>query len=478
MVLKFIGILLMIITPFMAVSAVWSVIYEEPKALRAILTSSMITFISGLIMVIATRQHDHRNIGKKEGYVIVTLTWIFISGFGALPYHLYEVFPTYTDAFFETMSGFTTTGSSVMTDIESVSKGILFWRSLTQWLGGMGIIVLTLAILPILGIGGMRLFVAEAPETTTQRLHPRITETAKRLWVIYAGFTALQTVLLMIGGLNFFDALNHAFTTMSSGGFSTFNDSVAGFSSFNQYIVIIFMLLAGMNFSLHYFALKGQFVKVIQNEELRLYLLIILMSGIFISLFLFFAGDMRFETSFRDSMLQVVSVVTTTGFVSTDYLAWAQPLWMLLFFLMFAGGCIGSTAGGIKFVRHLILLKNIRLEYKRIVHPLAIVPIKLNGKALPLDIIYNFLAFFIIYILAIVAGAMALSIMGVDFVTSIGAAVTSIGNIGPGIGSVGPVDNFAHIPLAGKWVLSFLMLIGRLELFTVLILLSPSFYRN
>jgi len=478
MVLKFIGILLMIITPFMALSAIWSVIYDEPEALRAILTSSVITFISGLIMVIATRQHDHKNIGKKEGYVIVTLTWIFISGFGALPYHLYGVFPTYTDAFFETMSGFTTTGSSVMTDIEAVSKGILFWRSLTQWLGGMGIIVLTLAILPILGIGGMRLFVAEAPETTTQRLHPRITETAKRLWGIYAGFTALQTVLLMLGGLNFFDALNHAFTTMSTGGFSTFNDSVAGFSAFNQYIVIVFMLLSGMNFSLHYFALKGQFAKVTQNEELRLYLVVILTTGIFIALFLFFTGNMRFETSFRDSLLQVVSIVTTTGFVSTDYLAWAQPLWILLFFLMFTGGCIGSTAGGIKLVRHLILLKNIRLEYKRIVHPLAIVPIKLNGKALPLDIIYNFLAFFIIYMLAIVAGTMALSIMGVDFASSIGAAVTSIGNVGPGIGSVGPVDNFAHIPMAGKWVLSFLMLIGRLELFTVLILFSPIFYRN
>ncbi|HAJ99846.1 MAG TPA: potassium transporter [Bacteroidales bacterium] len=478
MIIKFIGILLMIVTPFMAVSAIWSVLYDEHHALRAILISSGITFFVGFIAVMFTRKHDHKNIGKKEGYIIVALTWVCTSIFGALPFYFYGVFPTYTDAFFETMSGFTTTGASVMQDIEAVSKGILFWRSITQWLGGMGIIVLTLAILPLLGIGGMRLFIAEAPETTTQRLHPRITETAKRLWGIYAVFTLAQTLLLMSGGLSFFDALNHAFTTMSSGGFSTFNDSVAGFSAFNQYIVIFFMILAGINYSLHYYAIKGQFQKIKSNEEIRMYLLLIAGATILIALALFFGGEARFESSFRDSLFQVVSIITTTGFVSANYLAWAEPLWVLLFLLMFAGGCIGSTAGGIKIVRHLILIKNIRLEFRRLVHPLAVVPIKLNGKALPLDIIYNFLAFFIIYVLAIIVGLMALVAMGVDFESSLGAVVTSIGNVGPGIGSVGPVDNFAHIPLAGKWVLSFLMLIGRLELFTILILLSPSFYRN
>lgn len=478
MITKFTGILLMILTFFMMLSASWSWYYQEPAAIRAILIGSGITFFSGLLMFLLTRSHDHRNIGKKEGYIIVTLTWVSISAFGALPFYLYDTIPSYTDAFFETISGFTTTGATVLTDIESVSKGLLFWRSMTHWLGGMGIIVLTLAILPILGVGGMQLFVAEAPGTTPSRLHPRIAETAKRLWGIYVLFTLLQTLLLMFGGMNLFDALNHAFSTMATGGFSTKNDSVASFSPYIQYVIIFFMILAGTSFSLHYFALKGQLDKVFKNEEFRFFISVMGVFTIIISMVIFFTSQMGYEQAFRDSLFQVVSIVTTTGFVSSDYLKWESSLWFLIFLLMFAGGCIGSTGGGIKMIRHLVLLKNVRLEFKRLIHPMAVIPVRINGKSIPTEIINNFLAFFMIYVVAIAVGSAVMAIIGLDFMSAVGATVATLGNVGPGIGSVGPVEHYGHIPMAGKWVLSFLMLLGRLELFTVLLLLSPSFYKK
>lgn len=478
MIIKFIGILLMILTCFMVLSASWSWYYNESEALKAILLGSAVTFVSGLLMFLFTFRHDYRNIGKKEGYVIVTLTWLSISAFGALPFFLYHTIPNYTDAFFETISGFTTTGATVLIDIESVSKGLLFWRSMTHWLGGMGIIVLTLAILPILGVGGMQLFVAEAPGTTPSRLHPRIAETAKRLWGIYLLFTLLQTFLLKLGGMSLFDALNHAFSTMATGGFSTKNDSVAGFSPYIQYVIIFFMILAGTSFSLHYFALKGQLDKLYKNEEFRFFISVMGVFTLIISLAIFFTSQTGYEKAFRDSLFQVVSIVTTTGFISSDYLKWEGSLWFVIFLLMFAGGCIGSTSGGMKMIRHLVLLKNVRLEFKRLIHPMAVIPVRINGKSIPTDIINNFLAFFMIYMVAIAVGSAVMAIIGLDFVTAVGATVASLGNVGPSIGSVGPAENYAHIPLAGKWVLSFLMLLGRLELFTVLLLLSPSFYKK
>lgn len=478
MITKFTGILLMLLTFFMASSAIWSWYYGEQEALKAILIGSGVTFLSGFLLFIITRKNDHRNIGKKEGYIIVTLTWLSISAFGALPFYLHHTIPSYTDAFFETISGFTTTGASVITDIESVSRGLLFWRSMTHWLGGMGIIVLTLAILPVLGVGGMQLFVAEAPGTTPSRLHPRIAETAKRLWGIYFLITAVQTVLLMLGEMSFFDAINHAFSTMATGGFSTKNASAAEFSPYIQYVLIFFMILAGTNFSLHYFALKGQLDKVFKNEEFRFYLSIMGVFTLVISAAIFLSSQLGFEKAFRDSLFQVVSIVTTTGFVSADYLQWEGSLWFLIFLLMFAGGCIGSTGGGIKMIRHLVLLKNVRLEFRRLVHPMAVIPVRVNGKTIPTEIIHNFLAFFMIYVITVAVGSAVMAVIGLDFMSAVGATVATLGNVGPGIGSVGPVFNYAHIPDVGKWVLSFLMLLGRLELFTVLLLLSPGFYKK
>ncbi|MCD4747616.1 MAG: TrkH family potassium uptake protein, partial [Bacteroidales bacterium] len=398
--------------------------------------------------------------------------------FGALPFLLSGSITNYTDAFFETISGFTTTGATILTDIEVLPKGILFWRSLTHWIGGMGIIVLSIAILPILGIGGMQLFVAEVPGIVPDKLHPRITHTAKRLWMIYVFFTVIETVLLKLGGMNLFDALCHAFATMATGGFSTQNDSITGYSPLIQYIIIIFMIIAGTNFTLHYFALHANIKKIWKNEEFRFYIYFIFGMCIFIMFFIFFLSDIRFEEAFRNSLFQVVSIITTTGFITSDYLIWPGYLWFLIFILMFIGGSAGSTGGGIKVVRQLLLFKNSGLELKRLIHPQAIIPVRYNGKAVPQNIIFKVMAFFLFYMIIFALGTLVMALLGLDLKSAIGSSAATLGNIGPGIGSVGPVGNYADIPAFGKWFLSFLMLLGRLELFTVLILFSPAFWKK
>lgn len=477
LIIKFIGILLMLLAGFMALSASWDLIYQEGTS-QAILISALITFGFGLSFHQLTRKHNHKNIGKKEGYIIVTFTWISISLFGSLPFFLSGHIPSFTNAFFETISGFTTTGATILTDIEAMPKTLLFWRSMTHWLGGMGIIVLTLAILPVLGVGGMQLFVAEAPGNTPSRLHPRITETAKRLWYIYLFFTVCLCILLLVGEMNFYEAINHAFSTMATGGFSTRNESIAAFGPYTHYVIILFMIIAGTNFSLHYFVLKGQFSRLLNNEEFRFYILLIGGFTVFFTLSLFFLHQMGFEQALRDSLFQLVAIITTTGFITADYLEWRGFLWFVIFLLMFTGGCIGSTGGGMKMIRHLLLLKNTSQEFKRLIHPAAVLPTRLDGKTIPSEIIYNFLAFFLLYIVVFMVGGAIMSFLGLDFQTALGATAATLGNVGPGIGSVGPVDNYAHIPLTGKWFLSFFMLLGRLELFTVLLLLTPAFWKK
>ncbi len=477
LIIKFIGTLLMILSAFMAASAAWDIIYQE-NTYQAILISAFITFGVGVLFYYLTRKNDQKNIGKKEGYVIVTFTWIFISLFGSLPFYLSGHIPSFTDAFFETMSGFTTTGASILTDIEVMPRSLLFWRSTTHWLGGMGIIVLTLAILPILGVGGMQLFIAEAPGTTPSRLHPRITETAKRLWLIYVFFSALLCFLLMLGEMDFFDAINHSFSTMATGGFSTRNASIAAYGNYTHYVIIFFMIVAGTNFSLLYFLLKGQFKALFSNEEFRFYIILMFSFAAIFTLSLFFFHHLGLEKSFRDSLFQIVSIVTTTGFITANYLEWKGFLWFILFLLMFTGGCIGSTAGGMKMIRHLLLFKNSSQEFKRLIHPNAVLPTRFDGKTIAPEIIYNFLAFFLLYIMVFMIGGAVMSVLGLDFKTALGATAATLGNIGPGIGNVGPIDNYSQIPATGKWILSFFMLLGRLELFTVLILLTPSFWKK
>ncbi len=476
-ILSFLGLLLVLNGAFMLLSLPFSFYYEE-QSWVGILISGLITITVGVVARLSTRKNKNKDIKKREGYLIVTLGWLCMALFGALPYVLSGSIPGFTNAFFETMSGYTTTGATIIIDIEAMPKGLLFWRSLTHWIGGMGIIVLTVAILPLLGIGGMQLFVAEAPGPTHDKLHPRITETAKRLWLIYVILTVAELVLLMLAGMNFFDAINHAMATMATGGFSTKNLSVAYYndSPVIQYIIVFFMFLAGTNFTLTYFGFKGKFSKIINNEEFKTYLFLVLLLSVITSIVIFVNTDNSLEKAFRDGIFQVVSIVTTTGFVTADYTGWAEFTTILFFILFFTGASAGSTSGGIKIVRLLILVKNSILEIKRQIHPSAVIPVRFNKRAVSQSISYNISAFILIYIIIFFLGSLVMSLAGLDFNSSLGAVAATLGNIGPGIGSVGPVNNFAHISLFGQWFLSFLMLLGRLELFTVLILFSPYFW--
>ncbi len=478
LVFSILGLLLTICGLAMLLPLPFTLYYGEDW--RPIVYSSLITILAGVPVWLLLNRNVERELKRRDGYIVVSLGWIIISFFGCLPYLISGVIPDISNAFFETMSGFTTTGASVLTDIEAAPKGILVWRSLTQWIGGMGIIVLAVAILPILGIGGMQLFVAEAPGISPDKLKPRIKDTAKRLWIIYVGLTGAEAILLMFGGMSFFDAINHSLTTMATGGFSTKNASIAHFSNsaYIQYVITFFMFMAGTSFTLTYFMLKRQFQKVFSNEEFVTYTIFLVLATVLITGFVHTSSDQSFEMSFRETLFQVVSIVTTTGFVSEDYTSWTPLITMVFFALLFIGGSAGSTAGGIKIVRHTILFKNSFLEMKRQLHPSAVVPVRLNRHAISQDITFNVLAFIIIYFLIFALGSIVMAWVGLDFQSALGSVATSLGNVGPGIGSVGPVHNFAHIPAVGKWILSLMMLLGRLELFTVLILFTPYFWKH
>ncbi len=453
-------------------------IYYNDNDILVLLISGTITSLIGFVMYYFTKGSG-KDIRKREGYIVVSLGWLAMTLFGAIPFVVHGSIPNFTDAFFETMSGFTTTGASILNDIEAMPHGLLFWRSLTQWLGGMGFIVLSLAILPILGIGGMQLFVAEVPGPTKDKIHPRVRETAKRLWGIYVLFTFAEVILLFIGGMDFFDSVCHSLTTMATGGFSTKQSSIAHFNSpFIQYVIVLFMFMAGMNFSLHYYWLHRKLKPVTQNEEFKFYSFLIIGFTLLVTVGMLFNSNSDFELTFRESLFQVVSMITTTGFVTTDYEMWGVFFHVIFFLLLFIGGSAGSTGGGIKVVRHLLLIKNSALELKRLIHPRAVIPVRYNKISVNQDIVFNIMAFLLFYIAIFVFGTLVLAFIGLDFLTSMGAVATSLGNVGPAIATVGPVDNFSHIPDFGKWFLSFLMLMGRLELFTVLIIFSPSFWKK
>lgn len=463
---------------FMLLTLPVSLYYQEDDWM-AFLYAGGLSLVLGAAVWYFTRDPANKELRKRDGYLVVTLGWVILSLSGSLPYVFSGTIPFYTDAFFETVSGYTTTGASILNEIEILPKGILFWRSFTQWIGGMGIIVLTVAVLPFLGIGGMQLFMAESPGLAPDKMQPRIKATARRLWFIYMGLTAAECILLMLNGLNFYEAINHSFTTMATGGFSTKQASIAYFDSpVIHYIIILFMFLAGTNFTLTYFGFHGNFKKIFGNDEFRFYGGIILVFTIVTTITLFIFEGTNFEKSLRDALFQVVSIITTTGYVTADYTNWTPFLTLLFFMMMFVGASAGSTAGGVKIVRHLILLRNSILEFKRIIHPSAVIPVRFNKTAISPDVTYNILAFIMSYILIFVIGSVVMSALGLDLVTAMGSVATSLGNIGPGIGEVGPVDNFANIPIVGKWILAVLMIMGRLELFTVLILFTPFFWRS
>lgn len=478
-ILNVMGILLAINGLFMLLCIPTALYYKEGGLMVLALPAGITTLMGGITWFFTRK--NQRVLNKRDGYLIVTLGWLSMSLAGCLPYFFLgdPHFPDFASAFFESISGFTTTGASILNDIEAVPKSVLLWRSLTHWIGGMGIIVLTIAILPLLGIGGMQLFAAESPGPTPDKLHPRITETAKRLWLIYVGMTVVETLLLWVGGMTFFDAINHAFATVSTGGFSTKGASVAYFEQpFIQYVIIIFMFLSGVNFSLTYFALKGNFKKVWKNEEFKTFLIGVIVLTIITALIVYQVTPNGAERSFRDALFQVVAVITTTGFVTADFTAWAPFLTVLFFILMFVGASAGSTSGGVKIVRHIIIFRNGFSEFKRLLHPNAIIPVRFNKKTVESGIVLNVLAFFLIYMGLFAGGCLAMGAFGNDYITVLGSVATSLGNVGPGLGDVNPVSNFAHFAVGEKFLLSFFMLLGRLELFTVLILFTPYFWRS
>ncbi|HSP11761.1 MAG TPA: potassium transporter TrkG [Salegentibacter sp.] len=484
------GLLLLCNGAFMLLAVLISWFYQDGVTLE-ISTAALITLFIGILLMFSTRGH-RKEVKKREGYIIVTFGWIFMALSGTLPYLISESIPQFHNAFFETMSGYTTTGASILNDIESIPDGILFWRSLTHWIGGMGIIVLAIAILPLLGIGGMQLFAAEAPGPNADKLKPRITDTAKRLWLIYVSYTVAETILLRVAGMSFFDAINHSLSTLSTGGFSTKNISVAYWNDqpVIQYIIILFMILAGSNFVLSYFSFKGRIQKVLHDDEFKWYILFIAVFTALASVLIYFEADITLsqidhpmvwgeaESAFRHALFQVIAIITTTGFVTADYTMWTPFLTVVFFGLFFLGGSAGSTAGGVKVMRHIIMIRNGMTEFKRSLHPNAILPVRFNGKSVSHEIVFNILGFFILYMLAFIIGSVVFGGMGLDFETAIGGAASSLGNIGPAFGALGPVNNYDILPVFGKYWSAFLMLIGRLELFTVLIILTPYFWRN
>lgn len=476
-VIAVLGFILGVIGLLMATAIPVSLMFGENDA-DAFIISVGITLLASAGMWLVGRKERHE-VKIREGFAVVALGWIFASLVGCLPFMISGAIPSFTDAFFETMSGFTTTGSSILTNIESLPHGILFWRSITQWIGGMGMILLSVAILPLLGIGGMQLFAAEASGLTLEKLTPRISQTARILWMVYAALTAALVGLLHLGGISWFDAVCHGFTTLSSGGFSTKNTSIAFFPSpFIQYVIIIFMFLAGTNFTLHYRFLKGDVKGYFKDNEFLFYFALILTVSIFMVPWIPSSSVGSFEEQCRAAIFQTVSIISTTGFVSKDYELWAPAAQLVLLLMLFNGGSAGSTAGGIKIVRILLLLKNGYNEIKKLVHPKAIIPIRFNRRGVDTEIISDVQAFFVLYISLFAFMTIIMTVMGVDIISAAGAVATTMANAGPGLGSVGGVDNFAHIPTAGKWILTFCMLAGRLELFTVLVILAPAYWRK
>lgn len=462
-------------------------IYSEGLWLSWLLSAGIAFGVGGILWYFFKPKHEVR---IREGFLVVSLTWLLLSLVGALPFIISGVLPSYTDAVFETMSGLSTTGSTILggttsdgffnPQIEELPKSFLFWRSLAHWLGGMGIIVLSLAILPLLGIGGMQLFQAESPGPTTDKLTPRVQETAKLLWVVYLAFTVLEFVLLWIHpAMDWFDALNHSFATLATGGFSTKNASIAAFDSiYIDVIITLFMFLAGINFAMHFRLLKGDTKGFFNNRETRFYTLITLIGIIGISLSLWHFDGRPILEALRYGSFQVVAIVTTTGFGTDDYELWYSFAGFFLLFFFFTGGSAGSTGGGIKMVRWMILIRNTGREIKQIIHPKAILPVRVGEQAIDTNIQRTVLSFFILYIFIFVIGAFAISLFGYDILSSLGASIAALGNIGPGWGEFGPTDSFAKMPYLGKWILILLMMIGRLEIFTVLIIFSPSFWKQ
>lgn len=478
MICKIMGSLFFIEAGFLILCALLAIYYKETD-LTAFLSSAAITAGAGIVFSIFGKNAE-RKISRRDGYVVVSLAWIFFSLFGMLPFYLSGYIPSITDAFFETMSGFTTTGASILDNIESLPHGLLFWRSMTQWIGGLGIVFFTIAVLPIFGVGGVQLFAAEATGPTHDKVHPRIGVTAKWIWSIYLGLTIAEVFLLLLGGMDVFDSVCHSLTTTATGGYSTKQNSIAAFHSpYIEYVITLFMFLSGINFTLLFlFFLKGKFKRLIENTEVHWYLGTVGCFTLFTTVTLVLTSPMGIEESFRKAIFQVVSLQTTTGFISADYMTWVPVLWTLMCIIMLFGACAGSTSGGIKCIRIAIMSRVSRNEFKRIIHPNAVLPVRINRQVISSTTKSAILAFTFLYIAIVFIGWLLLMILGVGFEEAYSVVISSLGNVGPGIGKCGPSYSWSGLPDMAKWISALLMLIGRLELFTVLLLFTPGFWKK
>lgn len=482
LVLNIISRILLVISLIMLLPLAWAVL-DDPASRET--RAFVITIVLGIATVAVIRRifpasgDDFDVMGAKDGLAIVGLSWVAVSLLGALPFYLSGVTPTFTDAFFETTSGFTTTGATILTWIEGQPRGILFWRSLTHWLGGMGIIVLSVALLPAMGRGAYALYRAEAPGPTAERVRPHIKETAKTLWTVYFILSAAETTLFLAGGMPLYDALCHTFGTMATGGFSTKNASIAAYGPYIQWVIVGFMFLAGCNFILHYKGLRGKVKSYGRSEEFRVYLSVTLVLIPFFAVVLALSGAGFSESTVRQSAFQVISILTTTGYTTADFNLWPAFLKISLIFLMFVGGCAGSTGGGMKVIRVYIAFKTAIRSIIQVILPNAIMPLKIDSKPVSDTYVVRAASYFIIYMFLFLFGTVVMTITeNADLVTAFAASVACLSNIGPGLGKVGTVENYAWISPAGKWVLSFLMLAGRLELYSVLILFVPETWRK
>lgn len=462
---------------FMLISAGVCLVYHEHAA-SSFCYSAFITIVTG-VLVFTPLRNEERIFGNKEGYIIVTGIWLIFSLFGTLPFIISGSVSRFGDAFFESISGFTTTGATILTNIESMPHGILFWRSLTQWLGGIGIIFISLSVFPVFKTFNIQLAAIEFSGHSTDKIHPRTKDAAIRLVTIYFLLTLSEVVLLIIGGMPVFDAVCHSFSTLSTGGFSTRNNGIAAFSTpYIMIIMTVFMFIAGTNMTLVYFGLKGNIKKVIGNSEFVFYSLICFIFVVLVSLILYFKSGFPFGKAVLDGAFHVISIITTTGFYTQDHNLWGNIIIIIFFILMLTGGTAGSTSGGIKIVRLLLITKNSRQELKRLIHPNAFIPVRLDKRIISQSTIYNLLVFMALYFFVMCIGALVISFMGYDIITSFSTSASMLGNIGPGLGIFGPFTNYSALPMAGKWFMSALMLLGRLELLTVMILFSRNFYKH
>ncbi len=472
------GVVVLIVSLFMLLPLGIS-FYYGGSDLPALGASFAVTFSSGMALFLLTRRSKKEDLRHRDGFVAVTLSWAAVTLFGALPFLFSRTFTSFTDAYFEAMAGFTTTGASVLGDIEGVQKGVLFWRSITQWLGGMGIVLFSLAVLPMIGGGGMQLFKAEVPEITVDKLRPRIVDTAKALWYIYASLTALAAILFVMGGMSVYDGVNHAFTTLATGGFSTRGASIAYYDSpFIDAVTTLFMFLAGINYTLYFYAFKGDLSRFARSDEFRFYLRVTVIAIALLALDLWGRDYDSLLSSVRYASFQVVSIMTTTGYATADYERWSYFAQLLLVILMFFGGMIGSTGGGMKQVRILLMFKQAYRELYQLIHPRALTVLKLEDRFVPKEILGSIWGFLFLFLIIWVGGTLVMTLLGVDIITAASTVVSALCNVGPALGGAGPAENYAALPHPAKWVLTFCMLVGRLEVYTVIILFVPHFWKK